>query len=388
MGVSDGPTQPLEYERTLRRAPNGAQAGLYVSRTADHIGSRSRNLRPRGDDRVRSLRELARDGRLAAAVAGADEAGLRALSSAAYDVVWPIVYSRLTYRIEQRRGHLRCMAGVHQLADECLDRFHDDVEAVVDDLLSHTRQPVHHLEAWIAGRVNAATVDGYRRRRGERGALQRPRLPAWLDAELGRDRWLTTLALRILVWVGVPQTAGNQLWPVGSWAQERGVITGDWRGSDPAVVASEIETVLTAMRRRPAWYESYVERPLGRKQAPVAAMPVEGGAGAVAAPLGLGDPEAGVEAEMLRLAAAAVEVIGSRRGRGEDTQRIVVDVVRQVFSGSLTAVFDRVPHEAADPGSVTGALADPATVDRIVATVRAIISEGGAGRPDGSAPQV
>ena len=379
MGVSDGLTQPLEYDRTPRRATNGPQAGLYVSRAADHIGSRSRNLRPRGDDRVPSLRELAREGRLAAAVAAADEAGLRALSSAAYDVVWPIVYSRLTYRVEQRRGHLSCMGGVHQLADECLDRFHDDVEAVVDDLLSHTRQPVHHLEAWIAGRVNPATVDGYRRRRGERGALQRPRLPAWLDAELGRDRWLTTLALRILGWVGVPQTAGGELWPVGSWAQERATCTGDWRGSDPTVVAQEIEMVLTAMRRRPAWYESYVERPLGRKQAPVAALPVENGTGPAATPLTLADDDARVESEMLRLAAAAVEVIGHRRGRGEDTQKIVVDVVRRVFSGSLPAVPDRAPHQTAEPGSVTGALADPATVARIVSTVRAIISEGGEG---------
>ena len=379
MGVSDFPTQPLEYDRPPRRAPNRPQAGLYVSRAADHIGSRSRNLRPRGDDRVRSLRDLAREGQLAAAVAAADEAGLRVLSSAAYDVVWPIVYSRLTYRIEQRRGHLSCMGGVHQLADECLDRFHDDVEAVVDDLLSHTRQPVHHLEAWIAGRVNPATVDGYRRRRGERGALQRPRLPAWLDAELGRDKWLTTLALRILGWVGVPQTAGGELWPVGSWAQERATCTGDWRGSDPTVVAREIETVLTAMRRRPAWYESYVERPLGRKQAPVAAMPVENGTGPAATPLTLGDPYAGVESEMQRLAAAAVEVIGHRRGRGEDTQRIVVDVVRRVFSGSMPAAPDRAPHETAEPGSVTGALADPATVARIVSTVRAIISECGEG---------
>jgi hypothetical protein len=35
----------------------------------------------------------------------------------------------------------------------------------------------------------------------------------------------------------------------------------------------EVEVVLTAMRRRPEWYESYVERPLGREQAPVAALP-------------------------------------------------------------------------------------------------------------------
>jgi hypothetical protein len=78
--------------------------------------------------------------------------------------------------------------GVHRLADERLDRFHDDVEAVVDDLLTHARHPVFDLEGWVAGRLNAATVNGHRRLRGERGALQRPRLPGWLGAALGQDR--------------------------------------------------------------------------------------------------------------------------------------------------------------------------------------------------------
>ena len=50
-----------------------------------------------------------------------------------------------------------------------------------------------------------------------------------------------------------------------------------------------------------------------------------------------------------------------------------------MFSGSLSAALDQAPHQGTDPVSgVTGALADPATVDRIVAAVRAIISDGGA----------
>jgi hypothetical protein len=375
MGFSDELTQRLAVDRTVRQPLNGSRSGLYGSRTADAAGSRTRNLRPTGSDRVRRLRELARTGRLADTVASAEGAELRMLRSAAYDVVWPIVFSRLTYRVEQRRGHLRCMGGVDQLADECLDGFHDDVEAVVEDLLSHARQPVHHLEAWIAGRVNAATVDAYRRRRGERGALQRPRLPAWLAAELGHDSWLTTLAVQILVWVGVKQTAGTEVWPVDSWAQDRGRHTGNWRGSEPGVVAREIDMVLAAMRRRPAWFESFVERPLGSKQAPVAVVPV-GGTDQVAAPLDLSDPFAQLESEMLRLAAAAVDAISNRRGNGEDTQAIVVEVVQRVFGTPLTALLDRAPHEVTDPVSeVTGALADPATVDRIVATVRSFVRE-------------
>jgi hypothetical protein len=378
VGVSDGPTKRLDADRVraIRRPLNGPQVGLYVSRTANAAGSRTRGLRPPGDARIQRLRELAREGRLAAVAAAAERTERQALSAAAYDVVWPIVFSRLTRRLEQRRGHLSCAAGVDRLADDCLDRFHDDVEAVVDDVLTHARQPVLNLEAWIAGRLNAATVDGHRRRRGLLGALQRPRLPGWLADELGQDRWLMALATQMLVWVGVRGTAGSEVWPLESWAQERGAYTGDWQGSDPGVVSREIEAVLAAMRRRPEWYESYVERPLGRKQAPVATLPVADGTAQAAAPLALGDPYARVESELQRLAADAVGAIDRRLGRGQETQAIVVEVIRRVFGGTFTGTLDRAPHDVADPlGGVTGALADPATVNRIVATVRDIIGE-------------
>ena len=381
MGLSDGPTQRLDGARVrmVRRSLNGSQAGLYASRAAAPAAARSSGFPP-GD--VRRLRELAREGRLAEVVAAAGTVERRALTAAAYDVVWPIVFSNLTRRIEQRRGHLSCASGVDRLADECLDRFHDDVEAVVDDVLAHAYRPVLNLEAWIAGRLNAATVDGHRRRRGQRGALQRPRLPGWLAADLGHDRWLLALATNVLVWVGVNGTAGNELWPLESWAQERGTYTGDWQGSDPGVVAREVESILGAMRRRPQWYESYVERPLGAKQAPVATRPVsDSGGEATAAPLALGDPDAGVETEMRRLAAEAVGSIDRRLGHGQETKAIVADVIRQVFGGSgFTGTLDRAPHGGADPlGGVTGALADPATLSRIVDTVRSILSEERAG---------
>lgn len=376
MGVSDKQTVPHEVDRAhpVARPLNGPQAGVYVSRSAA-TGSRSRAFRPPGDTRA-SLRELAREGRLAAVVAAADRPARQALTAAAYEVVWPIVFARLTRGIEQRRGHSGCAVGIDHLADECLDRFHDDVEAVVEDVLTHARQPVLNLEAWITGRLNAATVDGHRRRRGMRGALQRPRLPGWLTRDLGEDDWLTALATRMLVWVGVSHTAGSEIWPLEAWAQERAAHTGDW-SCDPAVVALEVETVLTAMRRRPLWYESYVERPLGRKQAPVAAQPVEDGTGESAMPLALTDPHARVESEMRRLAAAAVGAIGQRRGQGQETHAIVVEVIRAVFGGPFTGTLDQAPHDVADPlGGVSGALADPATVDRIVATVRQITDEG------------
>jgi hypothetical protein len=375
MGVSDGPTKRLGGDRVsaVRRPSNGPQAGLYVSRTANTASPLSRAP---ADTRIQRLRDLARQGRLAAVVAVAEGSERRALTSAAYNVVWPIVFSRITRRVEQRRGHWNCATGVDHLADECIDRFHDDVEAVVDDVLAHARHPVLNLEAWITGRLNAATVDGHRRRRGMRGALQRPRLPGWLADDLDHHRWLMALATHILVWVGVSHTAGNEVWPLETWAQERANLTGDWKDSDPSVVALEVEAVLTAMRRRPEWYESYVERPLGRKQAPVATLPAEDGAGAAAAPLELSDPYASVETEMHRLAADAVGAIDRRLGRGMETQAIVVEVIRAVFGSTFAGTLDRAPHDGADPlGGVTGALADQATVNRIVATVRDIISE-------------
>jgi hypothetical protein len=262
------------------------------------------------------------------------------------------------------------------LADECLDRFHDDVEAVVEDLLVHARQPILNLGAWISARLTAATVNGHRRLRGRRGALQRPRLPGWVAGGLHHDPWLTALATEILVWVGVSTTAGTQTWPLEAWAQQRGLRTGDWPASEPGVVAREVETVLAVMRRRPAWYESYVERPLGAKQAPVAAAPVGDATGEVAVPLALGDPNGRIDAELLRLAAEAVQAIDTRVTRGEQAEQIVVDVIRAVFGGNFTPALDRSPYAVADPvGGLSGALADAATVSRIVSTVRAIIGE-------------
>jgi hypothetical protein len=377
MGVFDGPTQRLDggHARGVRRSQNGPQAGVYVSHAAKAVDASDQGPGSPGAVPAQRLRELARSGRLAEAAATAGSAERTVLTGAAYDVVWPIVFTRVTYRMELNRGHTACATGVARLADDCLDRFHDDVEAVVEDLLAHARQPIQHLEGWIARRLNAATVDGYRRRRGQRGALQRPRLPGWLATELGHDRWLTKLATHLLVWVGVSGTAGTEVWPLEAWAHARAECTGDWPGSDPAVVSREVETVLAVMRRRPQWYESYVERPLGRKQTAVSALQVHDESGS-AAPLDLAEPDARIEAEMSKLAADAVNAIRERLAKGQQTRVIVADVIRTVFGGPFAPTMDRAPHDVADPlGGVTGALLNPARLDRIVATVRDIIGE-------------
>ncbi|KHD75408.1 hypothetical protein MB27_23405 [Actinoplanes utahensis] len=322
---------------------------------------------------MQRLRDLAGAGTLTATAAAATPAERAELTGAAYDVVWPIVYARITRRFEQLRGHATCASGVAHLTDECLDRFHDDVEAVVADLLAHARQPVHRLEAWITRRLVAATVDGHRRRRGARGALQRPRLPGWVATALGNDRWLTTLALEVLTWVGVSVTAGAEVWPLEVWSQHRATATGDWSGSTPAVTARDVDTVLTVMRRRPEWYEAYVERPLGAKQPPVARAPLD--AGEAVSPLALSDANDRVETELLRLAADAVQAIETRLSHGEPAETIVVDVIRTVFGGAVTTTLDQAPHTAPDPlGDVAGALTDMATLNRIVTTVLSIVN--------------
>jgi hypothetical protein len=53
---------------------------------------------------------------------------------------------------------------VTKLADGCLDRFYDDVEAVVDDLLTHSRTRINNPEGWITSRLKAVTIDAHRRR--------------------------------------------------------------------------------------------------------------------------------------------------------------------------------------------------------------------------------
>src|SRR6185437_5348424 len=102
---------------------------------------------------------------------------------------------------------------------------------------------------------------------GARGAAQRPRVPAWLEAELAHDDWPVELARMIMEWVGTDASAGRALWPLTAWVDRRSILTGDY-SSDQAAVAKDVETVLAAMRRRPNWYQRTIERPLGHKAAP------------------------------------------------------------------------------------------------------------------------
>lgn len=333
------------------------------------------------------VRTLARDGTLAAAAARA--AARPTVSRGVYTLAWPIVFSRMTRQIELRHGHARCAQAVQRLAPECLDRFHDDVEAVVEDTLRHADKPIRNLDAWIATRLTAATVNGHRKARGERGALQRPRPPKWLIAALGEDPWLVDLAVQILVWAGMPGTAGCQLWPLDSWSQRRIALTGDWAGSDRVVLRADVDRVLTAMKRRGTWYAAYVERPLGRKETPTVsdAFAASGdGDGPAAEPpaLVLADPHEAEEALLLTLAEEALAAMRGRIDAGESADTVVADVVRTVF-GPDGPVPDpgpaAAPHGGPAPGEGVAALLDDAgETRRIVAAVLGILGPDGGGR--------
>ncbi len=313
------------------------------------------------------VRQLARTGLLAAEARAASPAQRRRLTAGAWTLAWPVVFVRVTRPVEHRRGHFACASAVPRLADECIDGFHDDVEAAVEDLLTKATGAIHDVERWIARRLTTVTIDGHRRRRGSRGALQRPRVPGWLANQLDHDAWLMELAVEILNWVGVTATAGADLWPLQSWAARRVAVTGDW-GAASAIVGREVERVLTAMRQRPNWFARYVERPLGAKPVPVAARTSDD-----ESPRNSGEVD---EARLSALAATVVDALDGALGQGGDPNETVVRVIAAVFGeGTADDELDRVPSSApAFDERVSALLADPVVVARVVATARELVA--------------
>jgi hypothetical protein len=325
---------------------------------------------------VANLRLLAGQGRLAEVTRSAPTHERKLLTGAAFSLTWPIVFNRITRVYERQRGHHACAAGVDRLADGCLDRFHDDVEAVVDDLLTHSTMKIFNVEGWITSRLRAVTVDAHRRRRGARGALQRPRLPRWLVERLAGDTWLEHLAVEILVWVGVPTAAGVHLWPLDSWAERRVLVTGDQDGSDTRTVQREVERVLAAMRCRPRWYAHHVERPLGMKTPPLA--PIPAGSEPVAEPpaLVVTEPDEVTDSRLADLASLALVAIERHFAADPRDEAAVGRIIATVFGRIDTSgAFAQLPDQ---PGghSVRALVDDPGELHRIVEVVREIVAEG------------
>jgi hypothetical protein len=360
---------------------NGDTAGrgstLVAGARRHHAAPASFGESARWADAAESVRELARQGELAQQVAVANGYDRAQLAGGAYAIAWPLVFRSITQRVELNRGHWACATSVEGLQPDCLDRFHDDVESVIDDLLQHATVPITNLDGWIVGRLKHATVNAHRRRRGERGALQRPRLPRWLAEELDGDPWLTALAIEILVWVGVPATAGTSLWPLGAWAELRGRMAGNIHTQE-STVSADVETVLAAMRRHMTWYQNFVERPLGRKQPPVPLSSRSDQVNDSDLPhLALVERHEIDDGHLAKLASAAVDAIADMLRRGEDPATVVHSVLQTVFGGGTGAEgLDRIPGTGpAEDERVVALVADPETIDRITKTVLKILNE-------------
>jgi hypothetical protein len=323
---------------------------------------------------VANLRTLASQGRLAEVSQSAPAHERRQLTGAAFALAWPIVFHRITRVHERRRGHHVCATGVDRLVDGCLDRFYDDVEAVVDDLLTHSTMRIANAEGWITSRLRAVTVDAHRRRRGARGALQRPRLPRWLVERLAGDGWLESLALEILVWVGVPTSAGAQLWPLDSWAERRATATGDQDGSDTRTVQREVEQVLAAMRCRPQWFIDHVERPLGMKTPPLVPIPVD--SQPITEPVLVStEPDEVTDSRLDELASLALAAIERQLSADPQDEAAVGRIITTVFGRIETSgVFAQLPDQLGGR-SVRALLDDPGELHRIVEVVREIVAE-------------
>jgi len=323
---------------------------------------------------VTNLRSLASQGRLAEVAWSAPAAERRLLTGAAFALAWPIVFNRVTRIHEQRRGHRTCALGVDRLADGCLDRFYDDVEAVVDDLLTHATTKIANAEGWITSRLRAVTIDAHRRRRGARGALQRPRLPGWLRHRLGGDPWLEQLAVETLTWVGLPATAGTQLWPLDSWAERRAAVTGDPAGSDTRTVLREVDQVLAAMRCRPRWYADHVERPLGMKTPPLSPVFVDRGSVAEPPALVLTGPDEAIDALLADLASIALVAIERQLAADPRDEVAVGRIITLVFGRIDTSGDFAQMADQPDGADVDDLVDDPGRLHRIIQSVREIVA--------------
>lgn len=271
--------------------------------------------------RQRLLDDLARRQALTEVFATADEDLTRELRSELLGLLFPLVYTCQTKRLERQRGHHRCAAGVHLMAADCHDRYVDDVLSVERYVLAFCNEPVQNLEGWIASRISKATIDGHRRRRGEMGAMQRPRIPHWLHVALGHDSWLILLALHILEWVGIPTTAGYEIWPLDAWSCEREQHPqGRLRTSS---IDDDVRLVLAITRReRPRWYQTYVERPLGHKPIPVSPVPPEEQVHFLPQP---SDPQ---DARLIEAATTLLEALPAHATPAADTLEELLDHLR------------------------------------------------------------
>lgn len=346
----------------------------YLTETAEQVRTMARD-KESADDTEREIQAAAREGKLGEYLATHHEEGHATL----YRMVSDLVFERYSRPWERVRGHHLCAVSVDRLEPECHDRHQDAVEAVRADLLRHADRPIANLGGWLVPRLNPVIIDAHRKRRGEQGAHQKPRLPLprWLDTAIEHDPWLAQLAVEIMRWVGVPVAVHNGLWPLGAWADRRAAATGE-SGCTEGRVARDVERVLAAMRTDPVWYDKYIERPLGRKQAPLAAYQDDGSEPREPSFVSIVAPHEAADARLADLAGEAIAAIAQRAARGEDLRKVVVEVVEAAFgAGTGADDMDRTPGSAPDVDErVARLLVDPATVERVVNTILDIVEHG------------
>jgi hypothetical protein len=364
-------TAPDECDEACSAAPRAMQFSFGDDVTSRRAGGAARRT-------AVSLRDLASVGKLRQEACSGDA---RVLRSEAFQVVLPLVWQRHTRPLEMRKGHTRCAAGIRCLEPDCADGFTDDVESVVTALLAY-RRPIANLEGWITARMANAIKDGYRMRRSrDMGAQQRARVPLRLAVRLGNDPWMVALADKVLQWAGVRHTAGTQLWPLGVWAEARTALVCPGEPCAGEAVEADLAVVLRTMREwDPTWYAEYVEQPLGRKWAPVAAQ-------------GLHDPEHGATSELAQLdlvpqherddarlaeaAAACLTAVRTGIAAGKEPRQAVTEALTSSFlaDSSLCQECARAPFADSDPGAVVATiLADPAALNHVVVSVMAIVA--------------
>lgn len=326
-----------------------------------------------------ALIEAAGQGRLSRCLAENPADGNAAL----YAIISELVYFRLTRPAELRRGHLLCASRPDRMEPDCHDRHQDDVEAVRADLLAHAHLRFLNLRGWIASRLKPVTIDAHRRRRGERGALQRPRLPVWLvkrlTAEFGDSPWPRRLALDILDWVGVTATAGSGVWPLRAWVEQRARSVSGSRYTE-AKMAAEVERVLRVMRAKPLWYADFVERPLGRKPVPVVSVRrADTDEAREPEPLRFAEPDEQGQTLLMELASTAIDRIARLLAEGAPARETVAEVLGAVFGAdadSAAEELERVPDGGRGLSPRERAeqlMLDPEVFERVVAEVLRIV---------------
>lgn len=160
---------------------------------------------------------------------------------------------------------------LRRLPPETADRVTNDAQALLEKFVT-MKDPIKvSLEAWATGARPNAVSDKNRRDRGERGALQKARVPEGLKRALGHDPLLVEIARRIIDFAGTPRAVGGSGWPTGTWSSDLAPLAGAAGEYPERACERDVERVLHLMA---AWNQTWLDQrilgPLSRQALPVA----------------------------------------------------------------------------------------------------------------------